>query len=107
MSRVRDAWYVRLPSGQEIKAKSTAAVIHHVESGTIPKASLARRSRDDEWMQLEWHAEFTEAVTGKPPPKEPAATRPAATAERPPSAVSIRLDPMRLRTVGVRGLVDD
>ena len=43
MSRFRDAWYVRLPGGQEIKAKSTAAVIHHIQNGTIPKSSRARR----------------------------------------------------------------
>src|SRR5262245_61483314 len=102
MGRIRDAWYVRLPGGQEIKAKSTAAVIHHIDNGTVPKTSLARRSRDDEWMQLEWHAEFTEVVTGKPPPREPSTDKPAAA-----PAVSTRLDPMRLRTVGVRGLLDD
>jgi hypothetical protein len=103
MGRVRDAWYLRLPGGQEIKAKSTAAVIHHIDNGTIPKTSLARRSRDDEWIQLEWHIEFTETVTGKPALMEPSSNKPAA----PPPAVSTRLDPMRLRTVGVRGLIDD
>ena len=64
MNKVRDAWYVRLPNGQEIKAKSTDAVLHHLETGNVPKKSLARRTRDDEWMLLEWHSEFTEAVTG-------------------------------------------
>jgi hypothetical protein len=108
MSRAHDTWYIRLPGGQEIKAKSTTAVIHHVQNGTIPKTSRARRSRDDEWMQLEWHAEFTEAVTGVAPPKSPAGDRPDKQPDSPPlSGVAARLDPLRLRTVGIRGLWDD
>jgi hypothetical protein len=105
MSKTRDTWYVRLPGGQELKAKSTSAVVHHVENGNIPKSSRARRTRDDEWMQLEWHAEFTEAVTGVAPPKAPAETE--AKPDPPLSGVAARLDPMRLQTVGVRGIWDD
>src|SRR5262245_3228692 len=99
MSKTRDTWYVRLPGGQELKAKSTSAVIHHVQNGTIPKTSRARRTRDDEWMQLEWHVEFTDVVAGSATSKS---------ASLPPlSGVAARLDPLRLRTVGVRGLWAD
>lgn len=107
MSKTRDTWYIRLPTGQELKAKSTAAVNHHIQTGTIPKSSRARRSRDEEWTQLEWHAEFTEAVRGNWRPKEAANNEPATSESRPLSGISARLDPMRLRTVGVRGLLED
>src|SRR5262245_292958 len=108
MSKSRDMWYVRLPGGQELKAKSTSAVIHHIQNGTIAKTSRARRTRDEEWMQLEWHAEFTESVTGVAPPKAPSGDKPEKRPESPPlSGVAARLDPLRLRTVGVRGLAED
>jgi hypothetical protein len=106
MSKIRDAWFVRLPGGQEIRAKSTAAVIHHFANGNIPRESRARRSRD-EWMLLEWHAEFTDAVTGVAQAREAPADRPAAAPSPPVSGVAARLDPMRLRTVGVRALWED
>jgi hypothetical protein len=96
-----------LPSGHELKAKSTAAVNHHIQTGTIPKFSRARRSRDEEWMQLEWHAEFTQAVNGNSRSKESAIDDPPPHDSRPQSGISARLDPMRLRTVGVRGLLED
>lgn len=111
MKQVRDAWYIRFPNGQEIKAKSTAAVIYHIQQGTIPKNSWARRSREEEWMKLEWHAEFTEAVTGIKPPRETAEDSgrdgEGRSALRPPTGVAERMDPMQLRSVGVRGLLDD
>jgi hypothetical protein len=107
MSKARDTWYIRLPSGHELKAKSTAAVNHHIQTGTIPKSSRARRSRDEEWMQLEWHAEFTHAVNGNSRSKESAIGDPPPHESRPQSGISARLDPMRLRTVGVRGLLED
>lgn len=111
MKQRRDAWYIRFPNGQEIRAKSTAAVIYHIQQGTIPKNSWARRSREEEWMKLEWHAEFTEAVTGIKPPRE--AEEEAArdgdrgTMVNPPTGVAQRMDPMQLRSVGVRGILDD
>jgi hypothetical protein len=107
MSKARDTWYIRLPSGHELKAKSTAAVNHHIQTGTIPKSSRARRSRDQEWMQLEWHAEFTHTVAANSRPKEASSDDPAPHESRPLSGISARLDPMRLQTVGVRGLLED
>ncbi len=111
MKQRREAWYIRFPNGQEIKAKSTAAVIYHIQQGTIPKNSWARRSRAEAWMKLEWHAEFTEAVTGIKPPlqveEEARSSSPAGPSEIPLSRVAERMDPMQLRTVGVRGLLDD
>lgn len=107
MPAVRDTWYIRLPDDRELKAKSTAAVLHHLRHGHIPKNSLARRSRTNEWMQLEWHAEFTEAVTGHGRPKPVETPAHGVPQLLPPSGIADRLDPLRLRTVGVRGLWED
>lgn len=102
-----DPWYVRLPDGRTIKAKSTASVRHHVEAGHVPLNSMLRRDPDEEWVALVWVAEFADLAS----PSARAMAPP--TAETPPQAgpsrsgVSARLDPMRLQTVGVRGLIDE
>jgi hypothetical protein len=102
-----DPWYVRLPDGRTIKAKSTASVRHHVEAGHVPLNSMLRRDPDEEWVALVWVAEFADLAS----PSARAMAPP--TAEPPPqvspgrSGVSARLDPMRLQTVGVRGLIDE
>src|SRR5262245_6902486 len=102
-----DPWYVRLPDGRTIKAKSTTSVRHHVEAGHIPLNSMVRRDPDEEWVAMVWVAEFADlgsaggrtlAAHGAP------ATSVSADAR---SGVSARLDPMRLQTVGVRGLIDE
>ena len=102
-----DPWYVRLPDGRTIKAKSTASIRHHVEAGHIPLNSMLRRDPDEEWVALVWVAEFADLAS----PSARAMAPPSA--EQPPqisasrSGVSARLDPMRLQTVGVRGLIDE
>ena len=102
-----DPWYVRLPDGRTIKAKSTASVRHHVEAGHVPLNSMLRRDPEEEWVALVWVAEFADLAS----PSARAMAPP--TAEPPPqvgttrSGVSARLDPMRLQTVGVRGLIDE
>jgi hypothetical protein len=53
----------------------------------------------EEWVGLVWVAEFSDLR------REPATTAPTRTDGR--SGVSARLDPLRLQTVGVRGLVDE
>jgi hypothetical protein len=102
-----DPWFVRLPDGRTIKAKSTASIRHHVESGNIPLNSMVRRDPDEEWAALVWVAEFADLAS--PTARSMAPPQ----AEQPPhvatgrSGVSARLDPMRLQTVGVRGLIDE
>lgn len=102
-----DPWFVRLPDGRTIKAKSTGSVRHHVESGNIPLNSMVRRDPEEEWAALVWVAEFADLASPSarsmaPPPEPPPQL--AATGR---SGVSARLDPMRLQTVGVRGLIDE
>jgi hypothetical protein len=104
-----DPWFVRLPDGRTIKAKSTSSVRHHVESGHIPLNSMMRRDSNEEWVALVWVAEFADLVSPSArtmaPPTPPPERPPQLTASR--SGVSARLDPMRLQTVGVRGLIDE
>ncbi len=47
-----DPWFVRLPDGRVLNAKSTASVRHHVGAGNIPLNSMARRDADAEWAPL-------------------------------------------------------
>ncbi|MEZ6141399.1 MAG: hypothetical protein R3B84_12580 [Zavarzinella sp.] len=130
-----DPWLVRLPDGRTISAKSTAAVRRHMEHGVIPKNSMARRSPEDEWRELEWIAEFADLIHGgprliapepRPLPKEFEAEEESITSEeaKPHHATPPPLhrsgssssntttstgmhDPLRLQSVGVRGLVDE
>ena len=108
-------WYVRLPDGRVITAKSTASVRHHVESGNIPPNSMARRDMEEEWTSLAWIADFADLAGGS---RNFAALEPAAPTPIPSkngsspdvqlkSGISSRLDPLRLQTVGIRGLVDE
>ena len=108
-------WYVRLPDGRVVTAKSTASVRHHVESGNIPLNSMARRDAEEEWTSLAWIAEFADLAGGgrnvatletESPP--PAVSKNGSSPEiHLKSGISSRLDPLRLQTVGIRGLVDE
>jgi hypothetical protein len=96
---------VRLPDGRTIKAKSTTSVRHHIEAGHIPLNSMVRRDSSEEWVNLVWVAEFADLGTraGAQPPTPSASGTPSTSK----SGVAARLDPMRLQTVGVRGLIDE
>src|SRR5262249_29795670 len=95
-----DPWYVRLPDGRTIKAKSTASVRHHIEAGHIPLNSSVRRDPGGEGVTLVWGAESAArgAGAGGQPPS------PSSSGGSPPSrpGAAARLDPMRLQTVGIR-----
>jgi hypothetical protein len=133
MSSNNDAWYVRFPDGRVLRANSTAIVRQQLGAGRIPFGSTVRRSPDEEWTSIEWSEEFADVVaeqrklaevgtaSGRPsgrPPSSPlidvatgSGVRPL-TVPPPPgstegSGVAARLDPNRLQTVGVRGLVDE
>jgi hypothetical protein len=112
MKEHRDPWFIRLPDGRVVKAKSTAAVQHHLEAGHIPLNSYARREAGDEWVALAWVAEFADVAAGRTRlvrPDNGAAGAPAARAAELglKTGVSARLDPLKLQTVGVRGYVDE
>jgi len=102
-----DPWFVRLPDGRTIKAKSTASVRHHVGAGHVPLNSMVRRDPDEEWVALVWVAEFADLASPSARAMAPPTAEPPPQAGTSRSGVSARLDPMRLQTVGVRGLIDE
>ncbi len=107
-----DPWFVRLPDGRVLNAKSTASVRHHVEAGNIPLNSKARRNADSEWAALSKIPEFADLTVpgGRSTPSvydlAPGQSENGSATDT-PSGVSARLDPLRLQTVGIRGLVDE
>jgi hypothetical protein len=131
MSSNADAWYVRFPDGRVLRATSTTVVRQQLGAGRIPVGSTVRRNPEDEWTSLEWIEEFAEVLaehrkpaeaaapsrpTGRPPSSPMIDVSPGGSGNRPPagsssgnegSGVAARLDPLRLQTVGVRGLVDE
>ncbi len=107
MSRASDPWYVRFPDGRVMRASSTAALRHHLETGRIPTDSRVRRSPDDEWTALDWMSEFSDLAPQRPArgpgsrgllPREPAGSA---------ADGGARANHMHLQTVGVRGLVEE
>lgn len=117
MNQITDGWYIRLPDGRVLRAANTEAVRTHVSSGRIPAESRVCRGVGEEWVLLEWTQEFADLVRARKPEEavvaaveapeeEPALPVPQAPIKKRPG-VSARLDPLRLQTVGVRGLVEE
>ncbi|MCI0380031.1 MAG: hypothetical protein L0215_20810 [Gemmataceae bacterium] len=92
-----DHWYVRLPDGQVIRAKTTKAVRHHIRHGRIPKNALVRRSTFDDWATLDWTPEFADL------------TRPHSSVDLPANNYKKAAKPLsqEFRVLGVRGLVEE
>jgi hypothetical protein len=119
MSQAYDVWYVRFPDGRVMRASTTEAVRFHLDSGRIPRASLVRRSPDEEWTALEWVPEFADLLRADEPrggtdyalleseplpAREPAApARPARRRHR----EAAREGRMQLHTVGARGMFEE
>jgi hypothetical protein len=123
MSQADDVWYVRFPDGQVMRAHNTEAVRRHLVSGRIPRASLVRRSPEDEWTALEWVPEFASLLDPDPSRlgSEPMLTesqavalreRPAAAPPPPspapgkPRRALPRDDAMQLQTAGAHGMIE-
>src|SRR5262245_24505210 len=109
MSQVSDTWYVRLPDGRIVRASSTDAVRHHMQSGRIPLDSRVRRSPEEEWATLEWTSEFADVWTRLSHQTDTAGADREAPGVGLPRAANIasRLDPHQLQTVGIRGAVEE
>jgi hypothetical protein len=114
MNSTDDVWYLRFPDGQVHKMATTAKVRHYLALGRIPLGSMVRRSREDEWVAMEWSAEFSgafqEHLAGD--------TRVRSAADRPelagarnhadePATVGSRLDPAQMQTLGVQQLINE
>lgn len=93
-----DLWYVRLPDGRILRAKSTQALRRYFASGQLPWDSRVRRSPDAPWVTVEETPELADLLPNETRAEpEPAET----TASRKPRATG------DLRTLGLRGLVDE
>jgi hypothetical protein len=112
MRRLSDVWYVRLPDGRVFRASSTRGVRRHVKAGLIPANSLVRRSAKMEWVALRRRREFADLLL----PREtngaklvPSAAEKTKRLKKHPDEIGVaaHLDPDRLHTVGVRGLVQE
>jgi hypothetical protein len=110
MKETDDTWFIRLPDGKVVRAASTQAVRQQLGSGRIPAGSMVRRSPEEEWVTLNWTREFADLAEVHLRHHEAAGAPVAATHEpeaSEPATVASRLDPNRLRTVGVRGAVEE
>src|SRR6516165_2289041 len=110
MSQAVDTWYVRLPDGRVLRAASTEVVRRHIDSGRIPTASRVRRSPNEEWAAIDWTEEFADIVRHRVAEdavdeNSTNATARTARALFKPEIAS-RYDPSRIKTVGLRGLVE-
>jgi hypothetical protein len=92
-----DEWFVRLPDGSVVVARSSAAVRHHLESGRLPRDVQLRRSPRDPWGSLERFDAFADLA----PPRSRAAAR--SSDGNTPGGSNANLN---LEAVGVRGYLD-
>jgi hypothetical protein len=111
MSSTFDVWYIRFPDGRVVRAPSTATVRAQLGAGRIPPECAVRRGPDDEWVALGGASEFADLVGARlangSPDVAVAPGRRAGAAPPEPGGIAARLDPARLQTVGVRGLVEE
>jgi hypothetical protein len=114
MSQSNDVWFVRLPDGQVLRANSTEALRHHLETGRIPRDSWVRRSPDEEWTAVEWMPELAEAAPAaparRPSPRAERASNESYSSERTPGRgrrTAARDDRLRLQVVGTRGMWEE
>src|SRR5262249_34331545 len=57
-----DGWYIRLPDGRVLRAKTTRSVRHNLVKGRIHPESHVRRPGEEEWVALEGTEEFADLV---------------------------------------------
>jgi hypothetical protein len=102
MPTATEIWYVRLPSGRTIRARTADVLRRHLRAGRIPPESRARRSGEKTWQPLARIAAFADAMPPKrrAPAVKRAAVKRAAT--RPASG-----NGSESRPLGVRGLIGE
>jgi hypothetical protein len=93
MATAPDNWYVRLPDGRTLRARTSDVLRNHLQAGRFPVGSEARRSGEDTWQPLAGIAELAEAL-----PTERAANG---------GLEAPRSEPKETRAGGVRGLAGE
>src|SRR5438874_8738535 len=89
-----DEWYVRLPDGSVVLARSSAAVRHHLETGRLPRDVQLRRSPREPWGALDRFEAFADLA---PPRSRPRGND---------NSQSNSHANLNLEAVGVRGFLD-
>jgi hypothetical protein len=97
MATAADTWYIRLPDGRVLRARGTEQLRRFLKSGRIPWDSRVRRSQDAPWQTLVRTQEFADLVPEDSVESEEKAETPRGKPRAAPD----------LRTLGVRGLVDE
>jgi hypothetical protein len=103
--RPSDTWYILLPTGRVVRARTTHKVRVHLGRGTIPTNSHVRRSRREKWRPLASIAEFADLLLPASLNGSSAPTTPSPSGETP--SITARLDPARLHTLGVQALFQE
>ncbi len=101
MTHSADAWYVRLPDSQIVRANSTKSVRHNIKVGRIPPESHARRSSGEPWTPLYRLEPFADLLKGS---SRNLKTQPNHSPELPNGATESPSH-FELKSIGVRGLV--
>ncbi|HZZ81357.1 MAG TPA: hypothetical protein VFE62_22835 [Gemmataceae bacterium] len=57
-----DLWFIRLPDGRVLRARSTNVLRRHLKSGRIPWDSRIRHSTQEPWQRLDNADEFTDLL---------------------------------------------
>jgi hypothetical protein len=98
-----DAWYIRLPTGRVVRARNTQKLRVHLGRGNIPTGSQVRRAPDENWRPLASVAEFADLFL--PATSTSTSFVPGSSPDIETPSVAARLDPTRLRTLGVPALL--
>jgi len=101
MATVADYWFVRLPDGRTLRSRSTESLRQHLKAGRIPWDSRVRRSAEEPWQPLDKAAEFADLAPDEND-DEPANRGP-----RLPGKKKERASEKDMRTLGVRGLLEE
>jgi hypothetical protein len=99
-----DLWFLRFPDGRVLRAAGTGALRQQLAAGRIPAGTHLRRSLDEEWRALELYPELADLAV---PPDQFGLGKAHATTEQAPATIASRLDPLRLRQIGIRGLLEE
>src|SRR5262249_23147184 len=88
---------------------SSTIVRHNILQHHIPAGCMVRRHPDDKWAPLERTREFADLVGTNSVRETPRERRPRElpVAVSPSTGVASRLDPQLLRTVGIRGVLQE
>jgi hypothetical protein len=101
MATSNDLWYIRLPDGRTLRVRTTEMLRRFLKTNRIPWDSRVRRFPEDPWQTLDRTPEFADLV-----PADNAEAEEAPAGITPPQSKS-RGTGSELRTLGVRGLVDE